>query len=160
MKLYYFDIYGKGEPARILLHTVKVEFEDVRYSFEDWGATHKHSGKFEFEQLPDLELDGHTYAQSQSILRLLGKKYGYYPEDALTGWKVDSILDANADITSASYKYLLENDAEKKKAALEHFAKEVFPKFAAILEKRVAANSNHHHIVGDSLTIADFALGA
>ena len=160
MKLYYFDIYGKGEAARILLHTAKVEYEDVRYSFEEWGSTHKKSGKFEFEQLPDLELDGHMYAQSQAILRLLGKRYGYYPENPIAAWQVDSTLDANADITNASYKYLLENDEEKKKAAQENFVKNVFPQFAAILEKRIAANSSKHHLVGESLTIADFAIGA
>ena len=34
------------------------------------------------------------YAQSMSIVRMLGKKYGYYTDDAVTGWKIDSAIDA------------------------------------------------------------------
>ncbi len=47
MKVYYFDIYGKGEPIRMILHQAKVPFEDVRYSFAEWGS-HKQDEKFEF----------------------------------------------------------------------------------------------------------------
>ena len=31
---------------------------------------------------------------------MLGKKYGGYPDDAFTGWKVDSICEGNEDFES------------------------------------------------------------
>ncbi len=107
-----------------------------------------------------LEKDGHFFSQSQSIIRMLGRDYGYYPDNATLGWRIDSIIDANADLTSASYKYLLEQDPEKKKAATENFVTNVFPTFCAAIEKRIASNSNHHHAVEDTLTTADFVLAA
>ena len=38
MKLYYFDMYGRAEPIRALLHHAKVEFEDVRLPFDEFKA--------------------------------------------------------------------------------------------------------------------------
>jgi len=37
-KLIYFGVYARAEPIRILLHHAKVEYEDKRISFEEWGA--------------------------------------------------------------------------------------------------------------------------
>ena len=36
MKLTYFDVYGKGEPLRMLFAKAGVAFEDERISFEKW----------------------------------------------------------------------------------------------------------------------------
>lgn len=47
---------------------------------------------FEFGQLPVLEMNGEYFAQTHSILRLLGKLYDFYPEDAEEAWEVDSWL--------------------------------------------------------------------
>ena len=85
VKVHYFDGFSKGEALRILLTLAKVDFEDVRYTFAQWPEA-KASGKFEFGQLPAVEIDGVFYTQSAAVLRFLGKKYGFYPEDALHGW--------------------------------------------------------------------------
>ena len=45
MKLYYFDIYGRAEPIRTLLHHAKVEYEDVRLKGDAWLEKKK---EFEF----------------------------------------------------------------------------------------------------------------
>ena len=47
-----------------------------------------------------LELaDGRTLVQSNSMLRYLGRNFGYYPEeDPAIAWKIDSLIDATEDI--------------------------------------------------------------
>jgi hypothetical protein len=37
-KLTYFGVYGRAEPIRILLAHAKVDYEDKRITFEEWGA--------------------------------------------------------------------------------------------------------------------------
>ena len=44
-KLYYFDIGGRAEAIRMLLHDAKVQYEDVRMSFPEFGEA-KAAGKF------------------------------------------------------------------------------------------------------------------
>jgi glutathione S-transferase len=68
---------------------VRIEDEELNFM--------KKAGKLEFGQIPALEIEGRMYVQSMSILRMLGRKYGYYPEDVETGWRVDSTIDAAQD---------------------------------------------------------------
>ena len=63
MKLYYFDCYALGEDIRMILHFAKIDFEDIRFTydpprkeFEDLKKT----GIFENGQVPMLELDDGT----------------------------------------------------------------------------------------------------
>ena len=36
-KLYYFEITGRGETARMMFHYANVPFEDIRIKFDEWG---------------------------------------------------------------------------------------------------------------------------
>lgn len=46
-KLHYFNITALGEPIRWLLKYGGVEFEDVRYEFDEWAEVKKS----EFEEI-------------------------------------------------------------------------------------------------------------
>ena len=78
----------------MLLNHAKIEFEDVRIPVSEYGKLKEHelADKFEFKQVPVLEMNGKFYSQSHSILRMLGRLHGYYPEDPFEAWKVDSVL--------------------------------------------------------------------
>ena len=155
-KLHYFDIYGRGESIRFLLHHAKAEFEDVRVNGEALAEL-KAAGKLEFGQLPMLEHDGRHLVQSWSILRYLGKLHGYYPETSEEAWAVDSIVDAVEDYLGKYFRAAFEKDEERKKTFEADFLNWL-PGWINAIQKRIANNSDPHYVVGNKRTIADFAL--
>jgi len=61
IKLYYFDIYGRAEPIRMLLWHAKIEYEDVRIGPSELAGL-KADGKLEFGQVPVIEHDGKFFS--------------------------------------------------------------------------------------------------
>ena len=159
MKLYYFDIYGRAESIRFLAAHAKLQLETVVVNGESMAAL-KESGKLEFGQVPMLEVDGKHLAQSWAILRYLGRQHGYYPSDPEVAYQIDSTIDAVEDYLGAYFKFNFEQDAERKKAAKETFLTKFLPNWLNAIEKRLTKNSSQKYIVGDKMTIADFALGS
>ena len=157
MKLYYFDMYGRAEPARMLLDHAKVPFEDVRFKREEWPDK---KASFEFGTVPVLEKDGKQYCQSKSIMKYLGRTYGYYSEDPEVAYKIDSAVDGMDDLTNSYMKvrYAGEDKEAQAKAFADFMA--YFDVWLGIYEKRLAANTTQKYFVGDKLTIVDFEMVA
>ena len=160
-KVYYFDGYGRAEAIRFLLKYLDAEFEDHRLTGEEFGKL-KAEGKFEFGQVPALEWDGKMYSQTNSILRAIGSNNGLYPAvtDPVTMWKIDSLIDAQEDIGNQFWKSSNTGDEETKKKALETFFGQTLPQYFGRLEKRLKENTSQKYIVGDKITIADFAIAS
>jgi len=53
-----------------------------------------------FGQLPTLDIDGLKVAQSMSILRYVGRKYGLYPRGEVNFARCDMIVEAAEDVAS------------------------------------------------------------
>ena len=156
MKLHYFDIYAKGEAIRMLLNHAKVEFEDHRMQFTDMAAV---KPECEFGQVPMLEHDGKKMVQSNSILRYLGKLYGYYPADVYEQFLVDSAIDAVDDFYVKVVRQHFEKDEERKKTMKEDALKYLTVVLDAF-EKRLTSNTTQKHLVGEKLTVADIAFAS
>ncbi|KAH9640314.1 hypothetical protein HF086_001666 [Spodoptera exigua] len=107
-----------------------------------------------FGQMPLLEFDGKKYAQSLSIARYLGKKYGLAGdslEDALEiDQNVDLINDLRAKAAIASY----EKDEAVKEKKYAEFNKDVFPAMLENLNKIITKNNGH--VALGKLTWGDF----
>ncbi|CAM9426109.1 unnamed protein product, partial [Choristocarpus tenellus] len=108
-----------------------------------------------YGQVPVMEVDGVTYAQSSALLRYAGKLSGLYPEDPLKAMKVDELLAAMEDITGLITPSFKEKDDEKKAREMRE-ALVAGPLSAAMSNicKQLEANPGSW-FVGDSLTIAD-----
>ncbi|VDL83413.1 unnamed protein product [Nippostrongylus brasiliensis] len=93
-KLTYFVFRGLAEVIRELFALAGQEYEDVRYTFEEWP---QHKNEMPFGQMPVLEVDGKQLSQSRAIARYLARQFGYAGKNAYEEAVVDSIADQGAD---------------------------------------------------------------
>ena len=119
MKLYYFDVYGRGEAIRLLLNHSGTEYEDVRMKGEEWAAMKADITKTEYGHLLVFEKDGKFLTQSNAILRLLGREYGYYPSEVETVNRIDNHIDLMGDFYTPILKVWFRKDKEEKKKEFE-----------------------------------------
>jgi len=134
-KLTYFDIRGLAEAARLIFAHAGQKYEDIRLPM---GET-SFKSKAPFGQVPLLEVDGQTIAQSFAIYRYLARQFGLAGQNAIEEAQVDSVADAAKDFANeiqewfaiavgfkqgdkdALYKEKVEPAKEKYLAALEKF---------------------------------------
>ena len=156
IKLYYLDLYGKGEIIRSILHYNKVQFEDIRFTRTEWMEK-KHN--FQFNQIPILEIDGKQLSQSISLARYIAKLYGQYPTDPLEIYQIESIIDFFRDMSVKLTPWIKENDSEKKKIIEEECLKNTLPGIITVLNNILKQNTTGSgFFVGKSLSLADFAV--
>ena len=95
--------------------------------------------------------------QSCAILRALGMKYGYYSEDPIEMWQIDSTIDAVYDFFPRAAMVHFSPTEEARAECLKNLTSEHMPKFFEIIERRLEGKT---YVAGQKLSIADFALGA
>eukprot|EP00633_Aureoumbra_lagunensis_P009129 CAMPEP_0197310202 /NCGR_PEP_ID=MMETSP0891-20130614/8820_1 /TAXON_ID=44058 ORGANISM="Aureoumbra lagunensis, Strain CCMP1510" /NCGR_SAMPLE_ID=MMETSP0891 /ASSEMBLY_ACC=CAM_ASM_000534 /LENGTH=233 /DNA_ID=CAMNT_0042795733 /DNA_START=38 /DNA_END=735 /DNA_ORIENTATION=- len=95
LRLVYLDQRMLAEPIRLTLFLGKIEFEDIRVSY-DQVKSMRAAGTLPHGQVPIMEIDGTTYSQTAAILRYVGRQTGLYTEN--NALLCDSIEAALADI--------------------------------------------------------------
>ncbi len=150
-KLTYFDFNGgRGEPIRIAFHAAGVDFEDHRISFEEFTKTR---ADMRFTCSPELEIDGVTVTQSNSMLRYVGKMAGLYPEDDLQALYCDEAMDAVEDLLhQVVQSFGLEGDELKaaREKLVDGWITVIVKGLAEILERGGA-----EYFADNRLTVAD-----
>merc|ERR1712226_433977 len=153
VKLTYFNLRAKGEPARLLLAYGGIKYEDYRVSFEDQREWKAMKPTTPYGSLPLLEWDGVCIAQSMAIARFLAREVGLAGRNSLEAAQVDEIVDAVNDIALAGAKaFFSKDEAEMKK-----YATEILPAGLANIEKRLESRGGQF-FVGNSLSWADIRL--
>ena len=152
-QLIYFNGIGRAEQIRLLLKEGKVEYEFLPVDAATWAEQKK---EFDFGQVPAVKIDGKTLVQSEAIMTYLGKKYGFYPEGADGAYGVMWWYGGLNDVFIPIGGWYGEKDPAKKSEIAKGLMPEHFPKFFAIFEKKLAANSSKDYLVGDKFSIADF----
>jgi len=125
LKLYYFNIKGKGEPIRLICSYSGLKLDDHRFASRDEFIALKESSILPFGQVPMLEVKyggslenntkktddeesstsanhHHKIVQSATIMRFLGKITGLYPttlseDELMLATKIDALLDQETD---------------------------------------------------------------
>ena len=91
----------------MLLAHANFQYEDARISMEDFAMMKKKGTSLPLGSLPIWEEDGFTQAQSSSILRMLGMRLGYYNDDSMVCWRIDSLIDFVEDLHGKFAEYVL-----------------------------------------------------
>eukprot|EP01091_Cochliopodium_minus_P021194 TRINITY_DN95_c0_g1_i8.p1 TRINITY_DN95_c0_g1~~TRINITY_DN95_c0_g1_i8.p1 ORF type:complete len:225 (+),score=78.55 TRINITY_DN95_c0_g1_i8:62-676(+) len=147
---------GLAEPIRLAFEIGGIEFEDERIEKEQFE---KIKSTLPYGSLPYLTLgDGEIIAQSNAILRYVGRQTKLYPEDNLQATRIDELIDAVGDILPKIFPTVLEKDPEIKKQGIEKINNEVLPHWVNLIEKRIEKYGKGGYSVGDHLTIADLKL--
>ena len=156
-KLHYFALYGRAEPARLMLSHAKADWEDSSFGFEAWPAL---KATMPGGVVPCLELaDGTKMGESFSIFRFLGAKLGYYSADPMLAFRSDEIMDAfkGWNVGHEACSPMFEKDPDARKAAVEAAFSGPVPAFLDTIEETCKKGV---FLTGDQLSVADFVVGA
>ena len=153
VKLTYFNLRAKGEPARLLLAYGGIKYEDYRVSFEDQREWKAMKPTTPYGSLPLLEWDGVCIAQSMAIARFLAKEVGLAGRNNLEAAQVDEIVDAVNDIFQAGLTAIFSGE----EAQMKKYEKETLPAGLANIEK-VLESRGGQYMVGNALSWADLRL--
>eukprot|EP01064_Diplonema_japonicum_P014526 TRINITY_DN221_c0_g1_i1.p2 TRINITY_DN221_c0_g1~~TRINITY_DN221_c0_g1_i1.p2 ORF type:complete len:221 (+),score=71.85 TRINITY_DN221_c0_g1_i1:788-1450(+) len=159
IKIVYFALPGRAEPARLALAVGGIAFEDEKVTGEEWGA--KIKPEVAPRQLPLLKVDDEVIGQSGAIMRYAGKVSSVggkplYPQEAVMALKVDEFCDIVGEVFGPLGKtFAIADEAEKSaaRAALVAEGGELTKWFAFV--DSLLAKSSSGFAVGDSLTLAD-----
>jgi len=114
----YFDIDGgRGGPLRIAMHAAGLSYEDIRWSFPEFGEKRVTA---RFQAVPFVEIGDEKITQSNSLCRYFGKMSDLYPEDPMQALYCDEVMDAIEDLTH----YMVQTfglEGEELKTARENF---------------------------------------
>jgi glutathione S-transferase len=158
-KFYYFDAQGRGEQIRALFRFYQTKFEDVRVRLDQW-PTMKFDPKFEYGQLPVLEVKGHTISQSSAILYFLGMQFKCIPSDPMDEYEMNNVICAVNDIiTGMSTIMMGSKTPEERNQKMGEFFAKTFPFYAERIENKLRAKGgDKRYIIGNNVSLADFSL--
>jgi len=148
LKLTYFDVHGgRGEAARLAMRIADIPFEDVRFTFAEFGEVRKTTP---LGQVPTLFVDGRQVTQCNAINRFVGKLAGLYPQDPVQALLCDEVMDALEDVGN-KFVATFGLQGEALKAAREALVAGPITQYLKWTEALIG----DRYFVGDSLTIVD-----
>jgi glutathione S-transferase len=135
-KVTYFDFAGsRGEEVRLALVIAGVAFDDNRIARDVFARMRP---DLPFGSLPIFEIPGHgMFAQSNAILRLIGRKHGLHPDDPWDGARHDAVMEACEDLRQRLSATSRMADAAEKKAARQALASDFIPRWARGIEELI-----------------------
>ena len=154
VKLTYFDLEGRGELIRLLLHAGNIDFEDFRFGFGEWA---KHKPNTPFGSVPVLHWDGEEMAQTMAIVRFVARKVGMAGKTDMEFFKADMVAchfeDIFTKLPGLRFAKTQEDRVTKAKEMMEDF----LPKWLAPLETLLKKRGGEWYS-GSGPTFADLAM--
>jgi len=156
IKLTYFNLRGRGEPARLLLALAGKKYEDKRLPapWDDVKPWKAEKPLTPWGTVPVLDYDGVVIGQSTAANRFLAKEFGFAGKDNAEQAEADEMVDVIVDLIDEQIRlHFGKDEAGKMK-----FQEKRVPAVLAKVEARLARKESGNWLVGDSLTWADLYL--
>jgi glutathione S-transferase len=114
-RLTYFDMRGRAEAIRLVLHLTGTGFEDRRVTAaKDWADL---APRTPFGLLPLYETDTLELCQSHAILRHLGRESDWLGHDPATDAALDMTQEALAEIQEEVWRFAWVDDWRDRRPA-------------------------------------------
>jgi len=152
-KLSYFDAYGRAEMARLLFAAAKVEYEDERYSFEEWKESYKQTTPFGY--CPVLYIDGTPLCESGAIMRYLAVEFGFNGSNSLQAAYIEMIAGALSDMFS-KLPFFEKDEKLKEEKSRAVYKDHILPLLEKMEKKFTERKSDF--LIGDKMSYADIKL--
>ena len=155
-KFYYFNLYGRAEPTRMMMNYKSLDFEDCRVEFSQWPGTLKE--ELGGTGMPVIVFqDGRKFNQFQAIHRYIAMKCGLYPTDPAMAYDNDRICEDWNDYIDM---FAAPSSAKSPEEKAE-LSKTAFMKVCTFIDslKPFLENKTSGFLFGDKLMSADFMVG-
>ena len=132
----YFDFPGsRGEEVRLALAIAGAPFEDNRVDRETFVRL---KPDLPFGSVPTLEIAGRgVFAQSNAILRLIGRLHGLHPDDPFEAARHDALMEAAEELRQRITATMRIEDPEMRRAAREQLAEAYLPLWGRAVERQI-----------------------
>lgn len=152
LRLIYFNIRGRGELIRLILHAADKDFVDQRVTSADWPNL---KSKMPFKKLPVLEVttpngDMVMLTESMAIARLLARSFNLYGNDAGEIYLIERMNSLITSLMEGIYSSDLKDPDNYAKIVNAEQIYEYFDAIEMALKDRKGI-----FIVGSRVTIAD-----
>ena len=167
VKFHYFPFHGRGCAARFVGHYLKgCDFQDIPMTMDDHKAK-KASGEITYGSLPIIYLDGVQMAQTNSIIRYLGRTFRglnnevLYPDNSNPKlmYDIDNVLELSQDMLN-SYAGLVVpffDSFKERDTKIPQWLDETLPKFLQKLSD-IKKGVSGPYLVTDHCTVADLSM--
>ena len=132
MKLIYFGVRGRVEPARLMLELTKTPYEFESIALENWQeAKVKMLERTPLGQIPVLEDGDFVLCQSGAINRYLAQKLGLASHTITEQARIDEVCETASDVIfqagqlnwNPQFDAIREKNREETKVRLENLDK-------------------------------------
>ncbi|CAG9311361.1 unnamed protein product [Blepharisma stoltei] len=154
--LHYFDMFGRGEPLRMMLKYHNTPFVDHRLTQQEWNQMMS-QGFSEFDMLPCLDIDGMRLTEPCATYKYVAQKLNYYPNptNLVDCYMVDSVSNYREHVRDIFKECYKNRDME----GIERLMNEKMPTILRKIEARLNRVQNgNRFFMGNNVTLADFMI--
>ena len=155
IKIYYFNFNGRVLITKGILYFMKIPFAYITFNDEEWSKE-KISGKFEFQQLPAVEINNKIYVQSTAIEIYLARKYNLMGDNSEDEYKIVSFICSKNDLID-HMRPLVRPDLYISDSESIILINNILPMYFSQYEKTYK-DSKGKYFISDKVTLADIVI--